>query len=124
MDSTAVIVVIVWVAMLLIGIAASVRKARKKMLEQSSAPTGKMQGQPRPSWPQVRYDTTGPEIKRKRKVAAEGSLENIQDESPVKAASAGSKENVDPQKSGTGTDFDPEKMIIYSEIMKPGYEKY
>lgn len=60
------------------------------------------------------------------KVAAEGSLENPADISS-KPAQTGAKADAASAKEpapGRKMDFDAEDMVIYSEIMKPGYEKY
>ena len=60
------------------------------------------------------------------KVAAEGSLENPADIS-AKPAQTGAKADAAAAKEpapGRKMDFDAEDMVIYSEIMKPGYEKY
>ena len=129
MDSTALTVVIVWGLMLVISIALSVKKARKKALEQTFSKAGKMEQPFQPGWQQrpqqPQSATSGTKRKDKTKVAAEGSLENFSEESGINTSAATAPgKNATAQGKDIELDFDPEKMIIYSEIIKPGYEKY
>ena len=126
MDYTALIFISLWVSLLIIGIVVTViKKAGKKILEQNTSPAGNPSTQQAGSRPQYRYDTPKPKRESKRKVAAEGSLENFSEPDVTqKTTVAAPKESADTAKGGAETDFDPEKMIVYSEILKPGYEKY
>ena len=110
--------------MLVVGIAASVKKAKRKA-ESQPEPTSKpiweeifeqQQKQPQPK------PAAKPAPKKNIRVAAEGSIENLphEDLSAKQTKTAASTEKSDDLK----LDFDPEEMVIYSEVMKPGYEKY
>ena len=124
--SSAITAIIIWTALTVLGIVTAGKKKQKlkesqvrqkwedilKMAEESVAPAQPM--------PQSEHEP----IKSPEPVAAEGSLEVMEEEpgQPAKPAPAIKQTGHTPAESKM--DFDPEAMIVYSEIMKPGYEKY
>ena len=90
-----------------IGVAASIKKRAKKVdqaLNQKAAREEEAERRIREFYENMRSDTP--------------SMEE-EPESPAEEAQPAAE----PVKKKE-MDFDPEEMVIYSEVMKPGYEKY
>ena len=135
------IAVIIWTMMLVIGVAAAVKKAKRKAEAQDGQPAPKqpdiweeiqrrMQQEAQRQAPQsatkpAQNQTSTAGKGKKVRVAAEGSLENAYD-TPATEPSRTAAPAAPAADAGKplDLDFDPEQMVIYSEIMKPGYEKY
>lgn len=119
-----------WITMLMVGIVKSVKKAQQKRSanlpgmdqpqtpDRHIAPEQKNIDKAQQRWEQIRNE----QVRKSRKVAAEGSIENLphEDLAAKQTKPAASAEKSD----GLKLDFNPEEMVIYSEVMKPGYEKY
>ncbi len=153
MESFGAIFTILWITLLVVGIVKSVRKSIQKQQDSNLPPLGRPQSpnpymtpeqmrnqQAQQRWEQMRQNqmrkaeaerkaapkasANAPANKKQdvaRKVAAEGNIENLPHEDlaakQAKPAESAGKEELK-------LDFSPEEMVIYSEIMKPGYEKY
>lgn len=126
------IIFIVWLAIAIIGVAKGVSKRSKEqhgtpasapgrvsleeLIEklqqgesQAHAPAASAQ-QPRPK----AKDTSGKKVREEPFKEGERSTQNPKNEKVAAEAKA----------KGPDMDFDPVEMVVYSEIMQPGYEKY
>lgn len=139
-DMKSIIIFLIWLGVAVIGVIA---KSKKKSQEQGNTPP---LGQPR-------YDSRGMPLSneqtrkqqlqemwdRQRKMAKAQAEkdDNITDTPPqTPEAEPMAEEGIaatepvqptpqpTPAPKGRELDFDPEEMVIYSEIMQPGYEKY
>ena len=128
------VIFLVWLALAAIGILVSVKKkARQQSTTSHGGPTRQRRWEDeierRIREFQEQLGTNGPaEAPIEEPVAVEESLESepaepvskprpaavAPDPTPAEAAPAKAKE----------LDFDPVEMVIYSEVMEPGYEKY
>jgi len=135
------IIFLVWVLMFIVSIIASINKSKKKAEEQAARKKAQSQ-QPRPrqatrpqadatsttvNWQQT---TTAPKAAAgtaagRFKAEKLGSQETILAEEGTSAIKAKSN-NLDSEagEKGLDLDFDPVKMVIYSEVMEAGHEKY
>ena len=130
--TTSLIIFIVWLAIAIIGVANGVSKRSKgqrstpasapgrvsleELIEklqqgesQSPSPVASVQ-QPRPK----ANETSGKTGKAEAFKEGERSTQNPKNEKVAGEAKA----------KGPDMDFDPIEMVVYSEIMQPGYEKY
>ncbi|MBP5505024.1 MAG: hypothetical protein J6X89_02850 [Bacteroidales bacterium] len=129
-----VIIFAVWLAIVVLGVVVSIKKKAKQ--QQNAAPgfpgkvslddiLSKLQNEaPR--------TTAADEAREEVRSAAAGytmaeegisSTAKPEPEPEPKAKKAATTAAPQPEKE-QGMDFDPVDMVIYSEIMKPGYEKY
>ncbi len=129
MDSS-LIVILIWLSLAAIGvISKAVKNAREKS---NSAPSPKassldeilehiQQAQRKAAQPQAAKAGKKSAPQKRFTPADEG----IPSTTPVDTTPAPKAKKGESTKDNEGKmDFDPVDMVIYSEIMKPGYEKY
>ena len=107
-----------------IGVAASIKKRAKKVdqaLNQKAAREEEAERRIREFYENMRSDTSMEE--EPESPAEEAQPVTSRKSEPAPAAKAAAQPAAEPVKKKE-MDFDPEEMVIYSEIMKPGYEKY
>jgi len=138
------IIFLIWMGIAVIGV---ISKARKKSQGQGSTPP---LGQPRydsRGMPLSQEQTRNQQLQemwdRQRKMAkaqagkdsditdappqspgADQATEPLAEEGVAATEPAKPAPQPAPTQKGRELDFDPEQMVIYSEIMQPGYEKY
>ena len=113
-----------WLIIAVIGISV---KVSKNVKEQNN--TGK--GAQRPSLDEIleklqQQDKAQPTPAPKKKAAAKQpkAAPVVEGERVTSAPEEANDPAVEKAKESEGFDFDPVKMVVYSEIMAPGYEKY
>ena len=125
------VIFLIWLAIAAIGVVASIKKKSKQagrdLRQRSDEDIERylreihekmINKDPAPEQPQTDFSREG-----ERAVNVEPA------QSPAAAATSSSQAKpadepaAEPAKK-SGLDFDPEEMVIYSEVMKPGYEKY
>ncbi len=108
-----------------IGVAASMKKRAKKVdqaLNQKAAREEEAERRIREFYENMRSDTPSME-EEPVSPAEEAQPATPRKSEPAPAAKAAAQPAEEPVKKKE-MDFDPEEMVIYSEVMKPGYEKY
>ena len=107
-----------------IGVAASIKKRAKKVdqaLNQKAAREEEAERRIREFYENMRSDTSLEE--EPVSPAEEAQPVTPRKSEPAPAAKAAAQPAAEPVQKKE-MDFDPEEMVIYSELMKPGYEKY
>ena len=119
---TSLVIFLIWMSIAVIGIIA---KARKKARESAdAAPYHRT-----PNLDEILEHIQQPQVKenqpkatKKRFTPADEGIASTTPQDNPSAAKA--KKDASAVKKDGKMEFDPVDMIIYSEIMKPGYEKY
>ena len=126
---TGLVIFLIWLAIAAIGVVSSIKKKTRQaeIAQQQKRPEDDIERrlreiheklirkEPAPEQPEADFSSEG-----ERAVNVEPP------QSPAAAAPAAESKPAskpEPAKKD-GMDFDAEEMVIYSEIMKPGYEKY
>ena len=106
-----IIIFLIWFALLILGV---LTKAKKKTQDQTvnTTPIEKEAADNVITSEAPKADTPKPQ-------AAPMAEEGIATTEPVKTTPQPA-----PAPKGREMDFDPVEMVIYSEVMEPGYEKY
>ena len=120
MDVSAIVFIVIWVALLALGAAKSVQKSKKQ--DPSAKPYADRPQAQKPAGGHTRAASAqGGRPVQARPVAAKGSIENM----PHEDLAEKNVTTAAPEApKSLNLDFDPEEMVIYADIMKPGYEKY
>ena len=125
------VIFLVWLALAAIGIIVSVKKKARQQSSPSQGGTTRRQ-----KWEQdierrikefqEQLGVNEPtEVPVEEPVAVEDSLESKPAEPISRPSPAAAKPAPAPAPANDKTlDFDPVEMVIYSEVMEPGYEKY
>ena len=122
------IIFLVWLAIVVLGVVVAAKKKARQQGTQGSS-TG------RQKWEEEierRINDFQQHLKETKPaeepVAEEESLESEPAEPVSKPQPAAAKADPAPAEAApvkeNDLDFDPVEMVIYSEVMKPGYEKY
>ncbi|MBQ5401970.1 MAG: hypothetical protein IIU16_03540 [Bacteroidales bacterium] len=121
---TGLLIFLIWFMLAAIGVAASIKKRAKKVdqaLNQKAAREEEAERRIREFYENMRSDTSMEE--EPESPAEEAQPVTPRKSEPAPAAKAAAQPAAEPVKKKE-MDFDPEEMVIYSEVMKPGYEKY
>ncbi|MBR5034464.1 MAG: hypothetical protein IKX71_04080 [Bacteroidales bacterium] len=124
------IIFLVWLAIVVVGVVVSAKKKARQQNAPSQGTTTRRQ-----RWEEEierRINDFQQQLKETQTatepVAVEESLESEPAEPVSKPQPADAKANPAPaaaaQAKEKDLDFDPVEMVIYSEVMEPGYEKY
>lgn len=122
---TGLLIFLIWFMLAAIGVAASIKKRAKKTdqaLNQKAAREEEAERRIREFYENMRSDTPSME-EEPVSPAEEAQPATPRKSEPAPAAKAAAQPAAEPVKKKE-LDFDPEEMVIYSEVMKPGYEKY
>lgn len=113
-----------------IGVAVSIKKRAKKTdqaLNQKAAREEEAEQRIRDFYERMRREATGQEQETLEEIteepAAEAPASTFRKYEPAPEPKPAVQPAPEPVKKKE-MDFDAEEMVIYSEIMKPGYEKY
>ena len=123
------VIFLVWLALAAIGIIVSVKKKARQQSSPSQGGTTRSQ-----KWEkdierrikefQEQLGVNEPtEVPVEEPVAVEDSLESKPAE-PISKPSPAAEKPAPAAANEKKLDFDPVEMVIYSEVMEPGYEKY
>ena len=121
---TGLLIFLIWFMLAAIGVAASIKKRAKTVdqaLNQKAAREEEAERRIREFYENMRNDTSMEE--EPESPAEEAQPATPRKSEPAPAAKAAAQPAAEPVKKKE-MDFDPEEMVIYSEVMKPGYEKY
>lgn len=121
---TGLIVFIFWLMIAAVGVVISIKKRTRKVdqaLNQKAAREEEAERRIREFYENMRSDTSMEE--EPESPAEEAQPVTPRKSEPAPAAKAAAQPAAEPVKKKE-MDFDPEEMVIYSEVMKPGYEKY
>lgn len=121
---TGLLIFLIWFMLAAIGVAASIKKRAKKVdqaLNQKAAREEEAERRIREFYENMRSDSSMEE--EPESPAEEAQPATSRKSEPAPAAKAAAQPAAEPVKKKE-MDFDPEEMVIYSEVMKPGYEKY
>lgn len=127
---SSLVIFLIWLCIAVVGVATKINKQNKERRNNPAPAPHKMTldeiieklQQPAPK-------TAAPEVKAQKAKAKERTKNNIKTE-PFKegerstAAPKSEAVAAETAQKGPDMDFDPIEMVVYSEIMQPGYEKY
>ena len=129
-----VIIFLVWLAIVVVGVVVSAKKKARQQTSSTGTQTNRrrwdeeIERRIRDFQEQLKNSSRA-EDSLEEPVAVEESLENEPSEPISKPQPAAAKADPAPAVAAAPAkdkemDFDPVEMVVYSEVMKPGYEKY